>query len=119
MSSLRLFPDSIINRLLIHTATLRKKTKTVIDDKWGDAEVTWTEYEIKCVFQPWRRGEDIISELKGIAEVGDARAWVKKEYETEDGTIIVEKADELMKENTTKYLNVFLMLMVQVLECTS
>lgn len=104
MSSLRLFPDSIINRLLIHTVTLRKTTKTVLSDKWGDTERTWIEYEIKCMFQPWRRGEDLISELKGIAEVGDAKAWVKKEYETKDGTITVEKEDEMLYEG--KYYRV-------------
>lgn len=98
MSTIRLFPDSIINRLLIHTVTLRKRTKTPIESRWGDSEHTWVEYEIKCMFDHWRRGEELISELKGIADVGDARAWVKKEHETEDGTITAEKNDELVHE---------------------
>ena len=98
MSNLRLFPDSIIRRLMIHTATLRKKTRTVLDDNFGDAEHTWTEYEIKCMFDHWRRGEELISELKGLADVSDARAWTMKEYETEDGNITPEKDDELVHE---------------------
>lgn len=98
MSSLDLFPDSIIDSILIHTVTLRKRTTTPIDDKWGDQVPTYTEYEITCIFEPWRRGEDILFELKGVGERGDARAWLKKEYETVDGTIVVAHEDELIWE---------------------
>ena len=98
MSSIRMFPESIMNRLLIHTVTLRKRSKTLIDGHWRDQEDTFSEYEVKCVFQPWRRGEDLLFELKGVGEVGDARAWFKKEYETEDGTISVALEDEVYYE---------------------
>ncbi len=98
MSSIRMFPDSIIRRMMIHTVTLRKRVKVEQSDKWGDAETDFTEYEIKCVFEPWRRGEDLIFSPKGIGELGDARAWIMKEYETEDGPISVEKDDEITYE---------------------
>jgi len=98
MSSLDLFPDSLIDAILIHTATLRKRTLTIPNDKWGDGVPSFIEYEIPCFFEPWRRGEDILFELKGVGERGDARAWFKKIYETEDGDIVVAHEDEIVWE---------------------
>lgn len=99
MSSIRMFPDSIINRLMIHTVTLRKRVKIPIaNDRWGDQDDTFTDYTIKCVFHPWRRGEDILFEMKGVGEVGDARGWFKKEYIVDDVTIIVANEDEIIHE---------------------
>lgn len=96
MSSIRMFPDSVINRLLIHTVTLRKRTKVLIDGRWGDYEDTFAEYTIKCIFEPWRRGEVGLFEMKGIGETGDARAWFKKEYIINDVSITIAKRDELL-----------------------
>ena len=97
MSTIKMFPDSIINRLLIHTVILRKRTKTPItNDRWGDVDDTFVGYTIKCVFEPWRRGEDVIFEMKGVGEVGDARAWFKKEYIVDDVSIVVAKQDEVL-----------------------
>jgi hypothetical protein len=52
------------------------------------------------MFQPWRRGEDIIFDLKGVGEIGDARAWFKKTYNTVTGDITVEKQDEVFYEGS-------------------
>jgi len=85
-----------LRKFLDEDLTFKKRTEAVASDVFGTKKVTYTEYPIKGLIRVITL-EDLRFLPPGVLEVGNARGFFYKEYETVDGIKKIEPADIIVK----------------------
>jgi len=91
-------PYFLLHKVLVDDITLKKVTKTIIDEAYGVAEETTTTYTIKGKVVLVTE-EDLRFLPSGTLKLGEARGYFYPSYTIDSTTVTVEIGDKITINN--------------------